>query len=209
MHYPTKWHCTTCQFFLAVCCYSCKCCLCCCCCFYRCCCFCCCYCCCCYCCCCYCCCCYCCCCYCCCCFLVMVLLLLFLVYVAYVVVILSNGHSPANLSNSSTCQKFASLANASTRQNALFWKMGRTRYIRPTFANYFPRTRYIRQTFASPFSGLDTFARHSPDIRQPFSPDSIHSRKANLHQLSEFSEFGEFSKCRLDRFIHKNIFFCI
>ncbi len=77
---------------------------------------------------------------------------------------LSNGHSPANLSNSSTRRKFASLANASTHQNALFWKLGRTRYIRPTFANYFPRTRYIRQTFASPFSGLDTFARHSPTL---------------------------------------------
>ena len=63
---------------------------------------------------------------------------------------LSNGHSPANLSNSSTRRKFASLANASTRQNALFWKMGRTRYIRPTVAIYFPRTRYIRQTFANP-----------------------------------------------------------
>jgi hypothetical protein len=50
---------------------------------------------------------------------------------------------------------------------------------------------------------------HSTDIRQPLSPDSIHSRKANLHEFSEFSEFGEFSECRLDRFIHKNIFFCI
>jgi hypothetical protein len=53
---------------------------------------------------------------------------------------------------------------------------------------------------------------HSPDIRQPLSPDSIHSRKANLHEFSEFSEFrefGEFSECRLDRFIHKNIFFCM
>jgi len=80
-----------------------------------------------------------------------------------------------------------------------------------TFARHSPTT----------FPGLDTFARHSPalspdsihspDIRQPFSPDSIHSRKANLHEFSEFSEseFGEFSECRLDRFIHKNIFFCI
>jgi hypothetical protein len=53
---------------------------------------------------------------------------------------------------------------------------------------------------------------HSPDIRQPLSPDLIHSRKANLHEFSEFSEFsgfGEFIECRLDRFIHKNIFFCI
>jgi hypothetical protein len=50
---------------------------------------------------------------------------------------------------------------------------------------------------------------HSPDIRQPLSPDSIHLRKANLHKFSKFSEFGEFSECRLDRFTHKNIFFCI
>ena len=61
---------------------------------------------------------------------------------------LSNGHSPANLSNSSTRRKFASLANSSTRQNGHF---GRTRYIRPPFANYFPRTRYIRPTFANNF----------------------------------------------------------
>ena len=80
---------------------------------------------------------------------------------------LSNGHSPANLSNSSTRRKFASLANASTRQNGHFGEFG---------------------------------------------PDSIHSQKANLDEFSEFSEFsefGEFSECRLDRFIHKNIFFCI
>ena len=106
-----------------------------------------------------------------------------IIYLNYLLVELklSNGHSPANLSNSSTRQKFASLANSSTRQNGHFGEFGRTRYIRPTFANHFARTRQTRE-------------------RQVWQL---------LHEFSEFSEFGEFSECRLDRFIHKNIFFCI
>jgi hypothetical protein len=75
---------------------------------------------------------------------------------------------------------------------------GRTRYIRPPFANPFPRTRYIRPTFANPF----------PRTRQTCERQVWQL----LHEFSEFSEFGEFSEfseCRLDRFIHKNIFFCI
>jgi hypothetical protein len=83
------------------------------------------------------------------------------------------------------------LANSSTRQNGHFGKLAGL----DTFAD-------IRQPV---LVGLDTFARHSPDIRQPLSPDSIHSRKANLH---EFSEFGEFSEYRLDRFIHIKYVIC-
>ncbi len=61
--------------------------------------------------------------------------------------------------------------------------------IRPTFANHFPRTRYIRPTFAN----------HFARTRQ--------TRERQVWQLlHKFSEFGKFSECRLDRFIHKNIF---
>ncbi len=76
-----------------------------------------------------------------------------------------------------------------------FWKIGRTGYIRPTFANHFPRTRYIRPTFANHFART----RQTRE-RQVWKL---------LHEFSEFSEFGDFSECRLDRFIHKKIFFCI
>ncbi len=108
---------------------------------------------------------------------------------------ISNGHSPANLSNLSTRRKFASLANSSTRQNGHFRHFGRTRYIRPPFANPFPRTRYIRPTFANHFARTrQTCERQVWQL---------------LHEFSKFSEFGKFSECRLDRFIHKNIFFCI
>ncbi len=74
-----------------------------------------------------------------------------------------------------------------------FWKIGRTRYIRPTIANHFPRTLYIRPTFANHFART----RQTRE-RQVWQL---------LHEFSEFSEFGKFSECRLDRFIHKNIFF--
>jgi hypothetical protein len=113
----------------------------------------------------------------------------------FLVFYLSNGHSPANLSNSSTRQKFASFGEFEYSPKWPFWKIGRTRYIRPTFANHFPRTRYIRPTFANHFART----RQTRE-RQVWQL---------LHEFSEFSEFGEFSECRLDRFIHKNIFFCI
>ena len=76
-----------------------------------------------------------------------------------------------------------------------FWKIGRTRYIRRHWPPYFARTRDIRPTFANHFART----RQARE-RQVWQL---------LHEFSEFSEFGEFSECRLDRFIHKNIFFCI
>jgi hypothetical protein len=102
---------------------------------------------------------------------------------------------PANLSNSSTRQKFASFVEFEYSPKWPFWKIGQTRYIRPTFANHFPRTRYIRPTFANHFAQTRQTCK-----RQVWQL---------LHEFSEFSEFGEFSECRLDPFIHKNIFFCI
>ncbi len=100
---------------------------------------------------------------------------------------LSNGHSPANLSNSSTRQKFASLSNSSTRQNAHFRHFGQTRYIRPTFANYFPRTRYICQTFANHFPRTryirPTFANHFPRTRY-IRERQIYTNLASLADLA-------------------------
>jgi hypothetical protein len=63
---------------------------------------------------------------------------------------ISNGHSPANLSNSSTRQKFASFGEFEYSPKWPFWKIGRTRYIRPrlTFA-----------IFEKNVTRLDTFAR--------------------------------------------------
>ncbi len=104
---------------------------------------------------------------------------------------LSNGHSPANLSNSSTRQKFTSFGKFEYSPKWPFWKIGRTRYIRPTFANHFPRTRYIRPTFANHFART----RQTRE-RQVWQVWQL------LHEFSEFGEFGEFSECRLDRFIH-------
>jgi hypothetical protein len=80
---------------------------------------------------------------------------------------------------------------------------------------YSPKIRQFGEFEYSPkwhFGEVWPDSIHLPAIRQLLSPDSIHLRKANLHEFSEFSEFskfGEFSECRLDRFIHKNIFFCI
>ncbi len=75
----------------------------------------------------------------------------------------SNGHSPANLSNLSTRQKFTIFGELEYSPKWPFWKIGRTRYIRRHWPPYFARTRYIR-----------------PDIRQPFCSDSPDLRKANL-----------------------------
>ena len=108
------------------------------------------------------------------------------------VIKISNGHSPANLSNLSTRRKFASLANASTRQNALFWKMGRTRYIRPTFANYFPRTRYIRPTFANPFPRTRYIRSrsHSPTFAKMWLAFDTFARV-----IRHFGKFGASGHC--------------
>ena len=79
---------------------------------------------------------------------------------------------------------------------------------------YSPKIRQFGEFEYSPkcpFSPFWPDSIHSPAIRQPLSPDSIHSRKANLHEFSEFSEFGEFGKfseCRLDRFIHIKYVIC-
>jgi hypothetical protein len=101
---------------------------------------------------------------------------------------LSNGHSPANLSNSSTRQKFAIFVEFEYSPKWPFWKIGQTRYIRPTFANHFPRTRYIRPTFANHFARTrQTCERQVWQL---------------LHEFSEFSKFCKFSECRLDRFMH-------
>ncbi len=94
---------------------------------------------------------------------------------------ISNGHSPANLSNSST------------RQNDHFGNRSDSIH-----------SPNIRQPF-SPDS------IHSPDIRQPFcldSPDSERQVWRLLNEFSEFGEFGEFSECRLDRFIHIKYVIC-
>jgi hypothetical protein len=110
-----------------------------------------------------------------------------------VVVILSNGHSPANLSNSSTRRKFASLANSSTRQNGHFCHFGRTRYIRPTFANPFPRTRYICPTFANPFCRTryirPTFANHFPRTRY-IRERQIYTNLANFANLASLANLA-------------------
>ena len=84
---------------------------------------------------------------------------MFHVIIIAVKLILSNGHSPANLSNSCTRRKFAIFGEFEYSPKWSFLKIGRTRYIRrhsptcfgwtryicPTFANHFPRTRYIRE----------------------------------------------------------------
>ena len=107
---------------------------------------------------------------------------------------LSNGHSPANFSNSSTRRKLAIFVEFEYSPKWSFLKigrtlyirqhsptcLGRTRYIRPTFANHFPRTQYIRE-------------------RQIWRL---------LHEFSEFGEFGEFSECRLVGFIHIKYVIC-
>jgi hypothetical protein len=121
---------------------------------------------------------------------------------------LSNGHSPVNLSNLSTRQKFASFGEFEYSPKWPFWKIGRTRYIRRHWPAYFARTRYIRPTFANQFPRTryirPTFANHFPRTRY------IRERQVCqlLHKFSEFGEFGEFSECRLDRFIHIKYVIC-
>ena len=107
---------------------------------------------------------------------------------------LSNGHLPANLSNSSTSQKFASFGEFEYSPKWSFWKIGQTRYIRRHWPPYFARTRYIRPIFAN----------HFPRTRY------IRERQIwqLLHEFSEFGEFGEFSERRLDRFIHIKYVIC-
>ncbi len=85
---------------------------------------------------------------------------------------LSNGHSPANLSNSSTRQKFAIFGEFEYSPKWSFWKIGRTRYIRRHLPTCFGRTRYI--------------CRHSPTYfaRTPSSVSSLSS-------LANFASFGE------------------
>ncbi len=104
---------------------------------------------------------------------------------------LSNGHSPANLSNSSTRQKFAIFVEFEYSPKWSFWKIGWTRYIRRHSPTCFGRTRYIR--------------RHSPN----YFARTRQTRERQVWQLlHEFSEFGEFSECRLDRFIHIKYVIC-
>jgi hypothetical protein len=105
---------------------------------------------------------------------------------------LSNGHSPANLSNSSTRQKFASLSNSSTRQNGHFRDFGRTRYICPPFANYFPRTRYIRPTFANHFPRT-RYIRHS--IHSPTLAKLWLAFDTFARVIRHFGEFGASGHC--------------
>ena len=99
---------------------------------------------------------------------------------------LSNGHSPANLSNSSTRQKFASFGEFEYSPKWPFWKIGRTRYIRPTFANQFPRTRYIRPTFANQF----------PRTQYICSRSTLATFEKNMTRLDTFArvirQFGKF-----------------
>ncbi len=107
---------------------------------------------------------------------------------------LSNGHSPANLLNSSTRQKFTIFGEFEYSPKWSFWKIGWTRYIRRHSSTCFGRTRYIRQ--------------HSPN----HFARTRQTRKRQVWQLldefSEFGEFGEFSECRLDRFIHIKYVIC-
>jgi hypothetical protein len=104
---------------------------------------------------------------------------------------LSNGHSPANLSNSSTRRKLASFVEFEYSPKWSFWKIGRTQYIRRHWPPYFARTQYIRPTFANHF------------------PRTRYIRERQIWRLlHEFSEFGEFGKCRLDRFIHIKYVIC-
>jgi hypothetical protein len=110
---------------------------------------------------------------------------------------LSNGHSPANLSNLSTRQKFASFGEFEYSPKWLFLKIGWTRYIRRHWPTYFARTRYIRPTFANHFARTRQTCK-----RQVWQL---------LHEFSEFSEFvevSEFSECRLDRFMHIKYVIC-
>jgi hypothetical protein len=52
----------------------------------------------------------------------------------------SNGHSPANLSNLSTRQKFAIFGEFEYLPKWSFWKIGRTRYIWRHLPTCFGRT---------------------------------------------------------------------
>jgi hypothetical protein len=105
---------------------------------------------------------------------------------------LSNGHSQANLSNSSTRQKFASLSNSSTRQNGHFRHFGRTRYIRPPFANYFPRTRYIRPTFANHFPRTRYIRSHSP---KAIFEKNVTRLDTFARVIRHFGKFGASGHC--------------
>ena len=122
--------------------------------------------------------------------------------------LLSNGHSPANLSNLSTRRKFARLANSSTRQNGRFWKMGRTRYIRRHLPSRVARTRQTRRHSPSRVARTRQTRRHSPSrvarTRQTRERRVWHV----LCEFSESGESGEFGECRLDRFMHIKYVIC-
>ncbi len=110
---------------------------------------------------------------------------------------LSNGHSTANLLNSSTRRKFAIFVEFESSPKWSFWKIGRTRRHLP---NPLPSTRQTCQHSPSRLPSTRQTRRHSPNRL----PRTRQTRV--LREFGKFVEFGEFGKCRVDRFIHKNMF---
>ncbi len=76
--------------------------------------------------------------------------------------VLSNGHSPANLLNSSTRQKFAIFGEFEYSPKWSFLKIGRTRYIHRHSPTCFGRTRYIHRNSPTCFGRTRYIRRHSP-----------------------------------------------
>ncbi len=113
---------------------------------------------------------------------------------------LSNGHSPANLSNSSTRQKFASFGEFEYSPKWPFWKIGRTRYIRQHSPTYFARTRYIRRHSPPYFARTRYIRRHLPPYLARTRYIRSHSPKGffekNVTRLDTFARvirrFGKF-----------------
>jgi hypothetical protein len=77
---------------------------------------------------------------------------------------LSNGHSPANLSNSSTLPKFAIFVEFEYSPKWSFWKIGWTLYIRQHSPTCFGRTRYIRRHSPTYFARTRHTRPHSPKV---------------------------------------------
>ncbi len=107
------------------------------------------------------------------------------------VLFLGNGHSRANLANSSTRRKFAILGKFEYSPKWPFLEMCRTRQTCRRSPTWFARTR---QT-----------CRHSPTW---FAWTCQTHDCQVLQVLSEFGEFGKFSECMLDRFIQIKYVIC-
>ncbi len=83
---------------------------------------------------------------------------------------------------------------------------GWTRYIRPTFANHFPRTRYIRPTFANHFPRTRYIRSHSP---KAIFEKNVTCLDTFARVICHFGEFGASGHCLIVflSLLHSHYFF--